>query len=103
MVGRIRFDTSITLSYRVAFYGFRIGINNWNVTLYGLKTGSSADKAQKMDPENPFAYVQIANVKYYQPEFMGGDKTKAIEYYLKAEMVYLKQKPEVMNVDWGCI
>jgi|TARA_B110000240_G_scaffold180115_1_gene210874 hypothetical protein len=56
-----------------------------------------------MDPENPFAYVQIANVKYYQPEFMGGDKTKAIEYYLKAEMVYLKQKPEVINVDWGCI
>ncbi len=32
-----KYDSTMILSYRAAFYGFRIGINNWYVTLYGLK------------------------------------------------------------------
>ncbi len=42
----------------------------------------------------------MANVKYYQPEFMGGSKSKAIEYFLKSETVYLKQKLELINGNW---
>ena len=96
----MKYDSSMTLCYRAAFYGFRIGLNNWYVTLYGFKCGNSAEEAKRINPNNPFAYVQLANVKYYQPVVMGGSKEKAIEYYLEAESTFLKQRPEEIIDNW---
>lgn len=88
-----KYDSSTTLCYRSAFYGFRIGLNSWYVTLYGFKCSSSAEEAKRLNPNNPFAYVQLANIKYYQPEFMGGSKIKAVNLYLEAEAFYKKGIP----------
>jgi tetratricopeptide (TPR) repeat protein len=95
-----KYDSSMTLSFRAAFYGFRIGINSWYVTMYGFKCGNSAEEAKRIDPNNPFAYVQLANVKYYQPEIMGGSKAKAMDYYLEAEKFYLKQNSSDLKNNW---
>ncbi len=94
------FDEASTLAYWAAFYGFRIGINTWYVTLYGYKCNSSAEKAVEIDSANPFCHIQMANLRYYQPPILGGSLQEAIDYYLKAESIYLTRPIKDRNRDW---
>ena len=94
------YNPSMVEAYQASFCGFWIGINTWCFTLYGFKCPNSAQLALELDPNNPFAYVQWGNIKYYQPAFVGGSKPEAIEYYKKAEKIYETRGQSKIREDW---
>ncbi|MGB0403334.1 MAG: hypothetical protein ACPGEG_04500 [Salibacteraceae bacterium] len=94
------YNPSMVESYQASFYGFWIGVNTWYFTLYGFKCPDAAKLAIELNPNNPFAYIQWGNIKYYQPAFVGGSKPEAIEYYKKAEKMYESRGSSKINSDW---
>lgn len=78
-------NLSLVNSYKAAFYGYRIGLNELLAPFIGIKSINCAKLAIDLDKENPLGYVQYANIQFYMPAVFGGSKKEAIEYYLKAE------------------
>lgn len=78
-------NQSIVRAYKSAFCGFKIGLSNIKAPILGPKSIYYAESAMRLDPQNPFGYIQYANAYYYMPAIFGGSKKKALDYYLKAE------------------
>lgn len=71
-------------------------------TMYGYSMTSSIDKAIELNPKNPRAYFMKAQNAYYSPEFFGGGKTKALEFYKKADALFINDKPaSPLHPNWG--
>jgi len=96
----ISYNTSMINAYKAAFIGFEIGINPYKAPLIGKKSQSYANKAIEIDPNNYFAYLQLANIYYYAPAIAGGSKVKAIDYYLKALNI-IERNPEMLKNNWN--
>jgi len=79
------YNISMVNSYRSAFYGYRIGLNTWKAPFLGGKSDDCAKLAIKQDPNNPYGYIQRANIQYYMPSMFGGSKAEALKLYLKAK------------------
>lgn len=75
-------------SYRSAFMGFKIAMSQWLAPFLGPKSIEYAENARKIDPNNWFAFVQLANIKFYTPSIVGGSKKEALNYYLKAKNLF---------------
>ena len=82
---RNKYNLSMVNAYKAAFYGYRIGLNVLQAPFVGPKSVESANLAMKLDPSNPYGYIQYGNSQYYMPAMFGGSKEEAIKYYLKAE------------------
>jgi len=80
-----RYKLSMVNAYKAAFYGYRIGLNVLQAPFIGPKSVESANLAMKLDPSNPYGYIQYGNSQYYMPAMFGGSKVEAIKHYLKAE------------------
>jgi len=80
-----RYKLSMVNAYKAAFYGYRIGLNVLQAPFIGPKSVESANLAMKLDPSNPYGYIQYGNSQYYMPAMFGGSKEEAIKHYLKAE------------------
>lgn len=94
------FDPSSVNGYKAAFYGYRIGINNITVTVYGSKSYKCAKKAIELNVRNPFGYIQFGNVQFYMPAAFGGSKQEAIDNYRKAETLMEIDKKQIID-DWN--
>lgn len=92
---------SMVNSYKAAFYGYKIGLNKTLAPILGLKSIDCAGKAIKADADNYFAYIQNGNIEFYMPSVFGGSKKKALEYYLTAEKLIIKNKESDKN--WNYI
>jgi len=88
-------------AYKAAFYGFRIGLNSFVAPFVGRKSMNCAKMAMQLDANNPFGYVQYANVQYYMPSMFGGSKSDALNHYLKAKD--LMEKSTAISEDWNYI
>jgi len=75
---------SLVLSYRSAFYGYRIALNKMLAPVLGIKSYESAKESIRADSFNPMGYIQYGNIMFYLPKTFGGSKSEALEYYLKA-------------------
>ena len=60
---------------------------------------SSAKKAYSLDSKSPYTNIANANLMFYFPESLGGDKKKALEYYQNAYKYYINN-PEQASTDW---
>ena len=87
-------------AYKSALYGFRIALSKFSAPFIGPKSADCAKKAITLDPNQPFGYIQMGNVKFHSPALMGGSKTEAIGYYLKAKVLMEKKKDEIRG-DWN--
>ena len=96
----INFQRSLVSAYRSAFYGFHIAISKFSAPLIGPKSAECARKAVMLDPNQPFAYIQLGNVKFHSPAIMGGSKSEALSYYLKAKTLMEKKSGE-LHGDWN--
>jgi hypothetical protein len=94
------YDLSMVNGYKAAFYGYRIGLNNITVTVYGSKSYKCAKKSIELNTKNPFGYVQFGNVQFYMPSAFGGSKQEAIANYRKAESLMELDKQQIKN-DWN--
>jgi hypothetical protein len=97
-----KFNMSMINGYKAAFYGYRIGLNNFKAPFYGPKSFKCAENAINLNKNNPFGYIQYGNIQFYMPPTFGGSKMEAIDYYKKAEVLMEKNKQETIN-DWNYI
>jgi len=95
-----KFEPSRIIAYKAAFYGYHIAINKFLAPFFGPKSSSCANQAIKLDPNQPFVYIQLGNVKFHSPSIMGGSKAEAISYYLKAKAIMERNKDEIHD-DWN--
>jgi len=91
---------SLINGYKSALYGFRIALNKFSAPFNGSKSSDCAKQAVLLDPNLPFGFIQLGNVKFHSPSLMGGSKTEAIGYYLKAKAMMEKKGSEIQG-DWN--
>src|SRR5665648_10285 len=95
-----KLELSLINGYKAALYGFQISLSKFSAPFIGPKSSDCAKKAVLLDPNQPFGYIQLGNVKFHSPSLMGGSKTEAIGYYLKAKAIMEKKDGEIQG-DWN--
>jgi tetratricopeptide (TPR) repeat protein len=94
------YNLSMVYAYKAALYGYEIGLSIIRAPFIGPKSIKSAEQAVKLDPGNPFAYLQLGNIQYYIPAIFGGSVKEAIRYFLKAKTNMEKSKDALLQ-DWN--
>jgi tetratricopeptide (TPR) repeat protein len=102
LLENMQYNLSMVNGYKAAFYGYKIGLNNITVTVYGSKSYKCAKKSIELNAKNPFGYVQFGNVQFYMPAAFGGSKQEAIDNYRKAESLMELDKMNI-KTDWNYI
>ncbi len=95
-----KYSLSTLCVYRSIFYGYRVGISRWQAPFLASKIVDYSKQAAKLDSNNWFAYMQLGNVDFYTPTFMGGSKSNALKLYLKAEKLLESNKSNLIN-NWN--
>jgi len=62
-----------------------------NVFAHGKAIYKFAQAAMDADTTEPMAWVAQANIHFYTPKMMGGDKRKALEEYNRADSLFMLQ------------
>jgi len=93
-------ELSLINGYKSAFYGYHIAISKFSAPFLGPKSSSCAKLAIQLDPNQTFGYIQLGNTKFHSPSLMGGSKSEAIPYYMKAKALMEKKKEEILG-DWN--
>lgn len=81
------------------FIAYQIALNPMKAPFQAGGMMSTAKEALKMDPNLYLANIANANILFYFPSALGGDKHKAIEYYKKAYN-YFVQHPQIAKNSW---
>jgi len=71
-------------SYTAAFTGFKIAINKYKAPILGSVCEEHAEKAVRLNKNNPFGFVEMGNIKLHMPSIFGGSSSDAILYYTAA-------------------
>jgi hypothetical protein len=95
-----KYELSLVNGYKSALYGFHIALNKFSAFFIGPKSSDCAKQAMLLDPNQPFGYIQMGNVKYHSPSLVGGSKTEAIGYFKKAKALMEKKGNEIQG-DWN--
>jgi tetratricopeptide (TPR) repeat protein len=95
-----KFELSILLAYKAAFFGYRIGLSKFSALVNGPKSADCAKLAVQLDANQPLGYIQLGNVKAHAPSLVGGSKPEAIGYYLKAKALMEQNRDEIKG-DWN--
>ncbi|MGD9992429.1 MAG: tetratricopeptide repeat protein [Salinivirgaceae bacterium] len=66
-----------------AFIGFELGLNPWKAPFIGPESQTIINDALKKAPNNPQTNFEYANLLFWSPKWVGGDKQKALSYYKK--------------------
>lgn len=74
-----------------AFTGYEIGLSPYKAPFIGSKCFEHAQKAMQLAPEEPWGFLQLANVKYYAPSVFGGSKSASLELFLEAKKRFQKR------------
>jgi len=94
------YNLSMVYAYKSAIYGYKIGLSVWKAPVFGPKSKKYMQLAIKINPNNPYGYIQEGNSLYFMPAAFGGSKKEALHYYLKArELMEIPKKNSV--TDWN--
>jgi tetratricopeptide (TPR) repeat protein len=85
-------------SLKGAFYGFRISLRPISAVTLGPRSYSAINEAVEADRNNPVAWMEMGNTRFYTPSAFGGSKQEALEYYQKAVNLFEKNMPA--NQKW---
>lgn len=89
---------SRVLALEGAFLGFRISLRPLSAMRLGPRSYRAIDAALEADPNNPAAWMEKGNSRFYTPSAFGGSKQEARDSYLKA--VELFEKNMQLNQRW---
>lgn len=81
------------------FTAYEIAISPLKAPFQAGGMMSNAKKALQIDPSSYLAALANANILFYFPEALGGDKKQAITYYKKV-YDYFVAHPEIAATDW---
>ncbi len=93
-------QSSQVSAYKSAFYGYEIGINKLKAPFIGLKSIKYSKLSMEQNPQNPMGHIQYGNSQFYMPSVFGGSKKEAVEHFIKAENLMLKDRMKIKN-DWN--
>ncbi len=85
-------------SLRGAFIAFRISLNPLSAVRLGPRSYKYIDEAVETDSQNPTAWMEMGNTRFYTPSTFGGSKQEAAEYYQRA--IDLFEKDLKPNQKW---
>lgn len=94
---RVSPQNATAYSYKGAFVGFRIGINKVKLIHLRSDINKYIYKAYELDSQNIQAIIDMGNIHFYYPYFLGGDKKEALNYYLKGVNLLEKKKDTIQN------
>lgn len=100
LIDALNTEQSLVSAYKAAIYGFRIALSKISAPFNGPKSYQYAHQAVVLDPNQPFGYIQMGNVQFHMPPMMGGSKTEAIDYFLKAKSMMEREKDGIRG-DWN--
>jgi tetratricopeptide (TPR) repeat protein len=81
-----------------AFLGFRISLRPISAVMLGPRSYKAINNSVEANPENPVAWMEMGNSRFYTPSAFGGSKQEALEYYMKS--VQLFEKNLLPNQKW---
>lgn len=81
--------------FQAGSYGMKAKLHRSKLASYGIKALNSLDDALKADPNNPIAIGLKGNTKYYAPGIFGGNKNKAIGFFIKGVNILAKDCPKL--------
>ncbi|MGE4288048.1 MAG: hypothetical protein AB7E36_05115 [Salinivirgaceae bacterium] len=85
-----------------AFIGFELGLNPWKAPFIGPESQTIINNAIKKAPNNPQTNFEYANLLFWSPKWVGGDKQKALIYYKKTiDLLEQKQKTRQWYYLWA--
>jgi len=73
-----------TEAFRVALYGFRMGLNPARAVTLGPKALKQLDYALKVGRNSAVVWIEKANSEAHMPAFAGGSKEKAVDSFREA-------------------
>jgi tetratricopeptide (TPR) repeat protein len=82
-----------------AIFGLRISLEPFKAPAYGKRSEELNEYAIKLDPLDPQAWMEKANIEFYKPAMFGGSKTRAVPLYEKAVLLF-ESSPDVIQADW---
>ena len=85
------------MAYRGAFIAFEIAISNVKAIFLGPKSMKFINASLELDSESIQGNIEKGNSMYYRPAVFGGDKTEAIEYYIRAIKGFERQGLVINN------
>ncbi len=88
---------TVALSYKGAFIGFKMGFSKMKAVYLAPKCMLEINKAYKLDHENSQIIINKANLLFYSPSALGGDKDDALQLYHKAMVLMEKSKDTDQN------
>jgi tetratricopeptide (TPR) repeat protein len=80
-------------AFKAALYGFKIALSPWKAPVYSFYHQREVDRAMKLRKGEALPLIEQANSYYFRPSFVGGNKTKALQYYEQAFNI-LKRSPQ---------
>ena len=90
-------NNTTALSYKGAFLGFKMGFSKVKAVYLAPKCMFEINKAYKQDHENALIIINKANLLFYSPSAIGGDKDDALQLYHKAMVLMEKNKDTDQN------
>ena len=84
-------------SFKGSFLGFKIGIDKCKAIFLGSESKNDINKAILLDPQNLQAIIDKGNLLFYSPRIFGGDKTEALNYFLKGVKLMERNKETYQN------
>lgn len=85
------------ISYKGSFLGFKMGFSKVKAVYLAPKCMIEINKAYKLDHENTHIIINKANLLFYSPSALGGDKEDALILYHKAMILMEKNKDTEQN------
>ena len=92
-------DNARFYSLKGAFYGYQILLDPLKAPSLGKSSMKANEKAMELDPQEPQAWLEKANMDYYRPAVFGGSKRKAVPSYEKAVALF-EASPEQTRENW---
>jgi len=99
LLSELGLDDARVFSLKGAFFGFQIMLDPLKAPSLGRSSMESNEKALNLDPEEPQAWLEKANMDYYRPAIFGGSKRKAVGSYEKAVELF-ESSPERIRENW---
>lgn len=77
-------NNAVLLGLLSNFDGYKIALSPYKAPFLASGMLSNSKKSIAAAPNDPFVMVLYANILFYMPEMIGGDKQKALSYYKNA-------------------
>jgi len=82
-------------------YGIQVAMNPSLGPSKGAQNVALTSEAMEISPDNPRVLLQKGISKFNTPEFFGGSKDEALNYFKKSISIFESTEKSVSKINWG--